>query len=318
MAPGTLIDRTVYSTPLVAVGEFRAPVQHPDFQNAGAITDPVFVFPRTAVQIRHEGERPFTADPCTVTYYNPGQHYTRAAVDERGDACEWFGIRSDALLPLLTALDPGAQERPDSPFRFTHGPSDASAYALQRRLYAFVRSERHADAFLVEETVIAILLRVYGLAQRADVRRRTIVDGNQRSAAAAAEAARQYLLARYELAESLDDVARAAGTSVFHLCRVFKRAYGTTVHQYRLQLRLRQSLELVARTGSNLTAIAFELGFSSHSHFTAVFHTAFGTTPSEFRRGASRRRIRELTERLSSGALPGRAAADRCCSRRRP
>jgi AraC-like DNA-binding protein len=34
---------------------------------------------------------------------------------------------------------------------------------------------------------------------------------------------------------------------------------------------------------SDLTALAFDLGFSSHSHFSAAFRRAFGCTPSAFR-----------------------------------
>ena len=35
----------------------------------------------------------------------------------------------------------------------------------------------------------------------------------------------------------------------------------------------------------DLTELAMDLGFSSHSHFSARFRRAFGLTPSEFRRG---------------------------------
>ena len=34
----------------------------------------------------------------------------------------------------------------------------------------------------------------------------------------------------------------------------------------------------------DLTALALDLGFSSHSHFTAAFRRAFGRPPAEFRR----------------------------------
>jgi AraC family transcriptional regulator len=71
--------------------------------------------------------------------------------------------------------------------------------------------------------------------------------------------------------------------SVFHLCRTFRAVTGQTIHAYRTQLRLRAALERV-EYASDLSAVALDLGFSSHSHFTAAFRRAFGVTPSGVRR----------------------------------
>jgi AraC-like DNA-binding protein len=49
---------------------------------------------------------------------------------------------------------------------------------------------------------------------------------------------------------------------------------------------------------NNLTALAFELGFSSHSHFADAFRREFGRTPSEVRRNAGRRTLREMSKNL--------------------
>jgi hypothetical protein len=42
------------------------------------------VFPRSGVWIRHDGGRPFVADPTVVTFSNPGQHYRRGPIDAGG------------------------------------------------------------------------------------------------------------------------------------------------------------------------------------------------------------------------------------------
>ncbi len=39
------------------------------------------------------------------------------------------------------------------------------------------------------------------------------------------------------------DIARRLGTSPFHLCRVFRELTGQTMHEYRTQLQVRDSLE---------------------------------------------------------------------------
>jgi AraC-like DNA-binding protein len=42
------------------------------------------------------------------------------------------------------------------------------------------------------------------------------------------------------------------------------------------------ALEPLADGAGDLTRIALDLGFSSHSHFTAAFRRHFGLTPSAF------------------------------------
>jgi AraC-like DNA-binding protein len=44
----------------------------------------------------------------------------------------------------------------------------------------------------------------------------------------------------------------------------------------------------------DLTALALELGFSSHSHFTDAFRAEFGRAPSRIRRST----LRELSKNL--------------------
>ena len=99
-----------------------------------------------------------------------------------------------------------------------------------------------------------------------------------------AEAAKTYLASRMSERVSLDEVARAVHASPFHLARIFQQQTGVPVHRYLTQLRLRASLERLADGASDLTALALELGFSSHSHFTDAFRREFGKSPSEMRR----------------------------------
>lgn len=293
------LDRVLGRTDMVTIGQFRAGVDHPRFGDSGPIERSIFVFPRTSVTIRHEGDRPFTADTCTVTFYNQGQRYTREAVDPRGDLCEWFAVRPDVLLEALARHDMTVWDRVDRPFAHPHGPSDAPSYALQRALVRYLGAGPSPDALAVDEVVLRVLDRVLALAcvhsggsLRPSFRRRS------RATADLAEAVRMYLLDRFHDSSTLDDIARAVGSSVFHLCRVFRSETGMTMHRYRHQLRLRRALDLAAEPGSNLTVVALELGFSSHSHFSAAFREAFATTPSSFRRRPSARRIRELAARL--------------------
>jgi AraC-like DNA-binding protein len=98
------------------------------------------------------------------------------------------------------------------------------------------------------------------------------------------EAAKTYLASHMSERITLDDVARAVHASPFHLARIFQQQTGVPVHRYLTQLRLRASLERLAAGAEDITAIALELGFSSHSHFTDAFRREFGRPPSEVRK----------------------------------
>ena len=88
----------------------------------------------------------------------------------------------------------------------------------------------------------------------------------------------------------LADVGRAVGASPAYLTYLFRQVEGVPLHRYLTQLRLVRALVELPHT-DDLTALALDSGFSSHSHFSASFHRAFRMTPTEFRR-LSRGRVR--------------------------
>jgi AraC family transcriptional regulator len=94
--------------------------------------------------------------------------------------------------------------------------------------------------------------------------------------------AKTYLAANLSEPMRLERIARAAGTTAAYLTSVFRRVEGRPLHKYLVQLRLARALVELPKA-TDLTALACELGFSSHSHFTAVFRRTFGCTPSVFR-----------------------------------
>ena len=80
----------------------------------------------------------------------------------------------------------------------------------------------------------------------------------------------------------LVDIGKAVGASPAYLTATFRRVEGLSLHQYLTQLRLARALAELPYT-DDLTTLALDTGFSSHSHFTAAFRRAFGCTPSQFR-----------------------------------
>src|SRR6185503_11374820 len=135
------------------------------------------------------------------------------------------------------------------------------------------------DPMHVEETMLRVLQRVvrraYGARPPSTPRISRDVD--------AVEHARQ-LIAREPAGNlALRDLARECELSPFRLCRLFRAHTGQTMTGYRHSLRLRFALERLRDHSLDLTALALDLGYSSHSHFTFVFRRHFGVTPSAFR-----------------------------------
>ena len=284
--PEAPADRVVFATDSVTIGAFRCATEHPSFADSGPILQDCFVFPRTAVVIEHADAPPFVADPTVITLYNRRQIYARRPVSRDGDRCDWFAMSRDLLRGALVHRDRPAAES-DRPIRFTHAPSDAATYLEQRRLFTDVSEADTCDPLAAEERVVALLDRVLDLAYRAH---RSRAAAERCRAALLADAAKQWIAPRVTERLTLSRIAGAIECSVFHLCRSFRRATGLTLHDYREQVRLRLALERLGDGERDLTRLALDLGYSSHSHFTASFREAYGRTPSEFRRAAMRRR----------------------------
>jgi len=102
-------------------------------------------------------------------------------------------------------------------------------------------------------------------------------------------------------------LAKIANMSDYHFCHVFRQMVGTSVYDYVLHERLAHALDAVLERGEDLTTIALDAGFASHSHFTARFRNFFGCTPAALRRIATADRIAEIrkimTARQSQPAL---------------
>jgi len=284
------VDRVVFDSGLVRIGAFRCHPDDPSFHDSGPARNCCFVFPRTAVEIQHEHEPAFVANPNVVTFYNQGQAYLRNAVSLEGDRCDWFGVEIDVVQELVRAFDPTLDARPDRPFNFTRGWADASTYLAQRRLFEQVVAGFVNDPLMIEESIVDLLEQVVRSAYKTTaITRPSIVGGKQREMVHHIE----FVLSRqWGECLSLRDLAGEIGISVYHLCRMFRRATGSTLHQYRQKLRVRWSLESVMESSRSLVDIALDAGFSSHSHYTSSFRQEFAQTPSSLRAGKTRETVR--------------------------
>jgi AraC family transcriptional regulator len=275
------LETLLFETTSVGAGTFRCAVDHPLFADSGPCSTYCFVFPRTHVWIRHLARAPFLGSPNLVTLYNEGQLYGRRPASPDGDRSDWFAVAPRVIEDALGTLGAPRQTVSRRLFVVPHLPSDARMYLTQRQLIERLESGARPDPLQSEEIILWMLGTLLRRASGRDVpasetvvttRRRRLVDGTKALLS-------RWLGRRVELAE----LATALDCSVFHLCRVFRDIEGTTIHAYQSQLRLRTALErLVWTECQEITPLALDLGYCSHSHFTSAFRRAFGLTPSAF------------------------------------
>jgi AraC-like DNA-binding protein len=274
------VETLLFSTASVAAGTFRCATDHPLFADSGPSSTYCFVFPRTSVWIRHVAATPYLGSPVRVALYNEGQEYTRRALSASGDRSDWFAVAPAILEDALASSGASAARGSRRLFTAPYVPGDARLYLAQRRLQEQLLHRIDGEMLEAEEAIIGMLETIVTRLSRLPRRGTPAVTARQRNLADAAAA---LVVSRVHERWQIADLAGALGSSVFHLCRTFRRVTGLTIHQFRSALRLRMALEPLARPRpADLTHLALDLGYCSHSHFTMAFRRAYGLTPSAF------------------------------------
>lgn len=88
---------------------------------------------------------------------------------------------------------------------------------------------------------------------------------------------------------ALDELSARLGVSTSQLAHVFPQATGLSPHQYLLHLRAALALGELSAGAGDLSRLALELGFATHSHFSAAFRRCMGMPPSEARQALAAR-----------------------------
>jgi len=251
---------------------------------------------RGAYCIHHRGQHSLI-DPHALLYFRAGSEYAVSHPFRCGDDCVEFAYDERMI----------AKFECEQPRRIARPPGAAAGITLRRASPGVIRNLAilarkaqlgSASGLEVEEVSIALLRLAIG-----DSGVHVAVNS---AANRKIEMAKNLLLAEPARKWSLNEIAREVSTSPFHLTRLFRAQTGTPLHRFLLRTRLAIALDRVLQGDDNLTGLAHELGFSSHSHFSAAFRRAFGTTPSETRAAAGRRVMPRC-----AGAQAGRLTAIR-------
>lgn len=216
------------------------------------------------------GDRHVIADPNTAVFHNVREEFrTRAAIRQRQKSTVVL-LSADLIRELL-----GQREN----FPLSAAPLSAAASLAHFRLLRHLGS-REALPIEIEETTLILLRLLMGSGGEDSSGKNSAAVGRRRRAQQEmVEAVRHLIALRFGEKLLLDEIARAIGSSPFHLSRIFSREVGVPIHRFLTQIRLRAALDRMADSGADLSRIALEVGFSSHSHFTTAFRREYGLPP---------------------------------------
>ncbi len=235
------------------------------------------VFPYRGVYMRHVGSDQAVADANHVLFFNAGEGYQVSHPVQGGDASLVLALSE----PLLRELAPGSLliNRGALGFRLQHQRVDPRAQALVALLRHSLENGT-IEALEAESLLLTLVCRSLG---------------PRTSHEAAATRARRRLADRVKVLLASDfskrwtlaEIAAQIGGSPVYLTQVFQQVEGIPLYRYHLRLRLARALDLIGQY-DDLSALAAELGFSSHSHFSAAFGQAYGRSPKAFKQSAQR------------------------------
>lgn len=95
--------------------------------------------------------------------------------------------------------------------------------------------------------------------------------------------ARQFIAAHKTEVLSLGAVAKAAGASVFHFCKIFHKSTGLNFTEYVARARVEDAKQGLLNRNRRISEIAYDVGFQSLTQFNRTFKRMFGQSPSEYR-----------------------------------
>ena len=287
--PDYLDSAQLFASPLVTISDWRCRGTEPHFGEEEESSGYVLVFPRTGLYVeRRSGNDRVVADPSRVLFFNAGDVYRVAHPVSGGDDCTGIRFNGKALLEFVRQNMPSADEDA-SPFHLPSARSTNPMVLLLHRLRQNLLRRTTPDKLAIEEDASALLRQALELQlERRDPGQEPVRADTRKAHRDLAHAARILLAKRFRERLSLSDIARAIFSSPFHLARIFRSETGTSLHEHQIQLRLRAALCEIADGARDLTALALELGFSSHAHFSFAFQRNFHASPSEIRFASAR------------------------------
>jgi AraC family transcriptional regulator len=248
--------------------------------------------PYRGLFVWHVGGDDVVGDPNQVIFVRAGETY-RMSAPVHGGYAEVIVTPHVDLMAEIAGVHTARALREHAMFRRRAGLAPPSLQAFRSGFLHWATSSSDVDQLQADDSMIKLLQAAFQ------------GDGRWQRAAGPTTTrlirrTKEFVQARLTTRLRLADIGRAVEASPAYLTDVFRRVEGIPLHRYVTRLRLGRALTELPQT-ADLTALALDLGFSSHSHFSASFRRAYGCSPSEFR-NASRRFAAAISGRLQRSA----------------
>jgi AraC-like DNA-binding protein len=238
------------------------------------------VFPLTGSFVQHlDPGREIAADCTTALFLAAGRPYRISHPGHLHDECLAVEFSSELLQSVLSEAI--CAETFNDPRLNPFAKLDCRAILL--RTFLAWRTRRNiADALEAVEIAMWLLASSVRAAAGSTVsfRERTTTHQRHREQVFAVQS---ILMSSVDRSPSLRELSAQAATTPFHLSRIFRTHTGLSIHEYHVRVRLALAIEELIETDKDITAIALDHAFSSHSHFTHAFRRRTGLTPTAFR-----------------------------------
>lgn len=228
-----------------------------------------FAFVRRGAFRLHQGATATVIDPLTALVFRAGDEYAVSHPFECGDDCVEFRLDEETL----DEITPADGRNGCNSARIETLRIDQS---LSRRQHVLARRLELGLAQKLETEETAIALVRAALTGRRDGPASTRAERGRRKI----EQAKELLLSDLAHDWSLAELAAELNISSYYLTRLFRRWQGIPLYRYLTEIRLAAALDRILCGQDSLTELAFDLGFSSHSHFSAAFRRRYGFSPS--------------------------------------
>jgi AraC family transcriptional regulator len=234
--------------------------------------------PYRGLFVWHVGREEVVGDPTQVLFVRGGEPY-RMSAPTRGGYAELI-ITPDVHVLSQIAQASGTLLSQHPMFGRRARRAEPHLQSFLARFLHWARRASGREDLEAEELVLDLL-------------RSTLQENGWRKRSTGTATARmirrtkEFLEANLTRRLLLADIAAAVNASPAYLTDLFSRVEGVSLHQYVTQRRLGRALVELPHT-ADLTTLALDLGFSSHSHFSFVFRRAYGCSPSDFRQRTRR------------------------------
>jgi AraC-like DNA-binding protein len=207
-----------------------------------------------------------------IIIFNPAEVHDGHAADETGWTFRMMYIDPEHLRKVREEI---TGKSSDIPFFSNSVVSDAETARLLVRLHRALETSVSA----LERESLFLLAMTQLVTRHADSATTKYKTGNEHAAVARLL---EYLHANACQNVKLDELARIAILSPFHLLRVFREETGITPHAYQIQLRVEKAKRLL-RDRFTIAEAAQAAGFFDQAHFSKQFKRYVGITPGKFR-----------------------------------